>query len=154
MPKGEDKPSPYGANQGHQIQAQISPDGKWAAYASSESGRYQVYVDSFPRTGKKLQVTSQGASQPRWRRDGKELFFVTPDLSLMAVDIKTDATVTAGNPHLLFKTGMSVNLLPIATGGGPYYDVSPDGQRFLVGVESPGGPPFNVILNWTTLLKK
>lgn len=88
-------------------QAQFSPDGRWIAYNANESGRYEVYVVPFPPTGDKWQVSSAGGVQPRWRGDGNELYYLTPDGVLMAVDIRTDDKVHASTPRALFPTRLA-----------------------------------------------
>jgi len=88
-----------------EIQGRFSPDGKWIAYVSNESGTYQVYVQSFPASGTKYQISTTGGFQPRWGRDGKELFFIAAARDMMSVDINTSGTgvFTAGLPHSLFR---------------------------------------------------
>ena len=152
---GDRKPFPFLQTQFLSVESQISPDGKWLAYLSSESGRYELYVQSFPKPGAKWQISTNGAVQPRWRRDGKELFYIAPDQKLMAAPIKSDGTLEVGAAQALFETHV--------VGGastGPrvlqQYDVAPDGQRFLmnVGREGPAASPITVVLNWTAGLKK
>jgi Tol biopolymer transport system component len=141
-----------------EVAARISPDGHWIAYMSNESPGppYQLYIQSFPEPGKKQQVSTNGAFIPRWSRDGKELFYVEPDLTLMAVSIKsTNSSLEAGVPTRLFKAPINGATL----GNGRNYDVAADG-RFLVNVvPSASGPaqvsaPITVILNWPAGLKK
>ena len=81
----------------------LSPDGRWLAYVSDESGRYEVYVQSFPGGGGKRQVSTGGGIGPRWRGDGKELFYHAPDGKLMAVPVKSGASFEAGAPVALFE---------------------------------------------------
>ncbi|MBM3819221.1 MAG: hypothetical protein FJW14_09450 [Acidimicrobiia bacterium] len=132
---------------------QFSPDGRWIAYQSAESGRLEVYVQAFPPSGGKWQVSTSGGRAPRWRADGRELFYVTPtedSQALMAVDVGlTAGGVQLGTPHQLFSTSMP-------TGNSYSYDVTRDGQRFLMQQLLPqtAAPPLTVILNWTALLKK
>src|SRR5207249_3068312 len=83
-------------------QGQFSPDGRWMAYASDESKSYQVYVRSFPPSGGKWQVSVGGGTEPRWRRDGKEMYFIAPDKKVMALPVKLGATFEAGAPKELF----------------------------------------------------
>ena len=136
---------------------QLSPDGRWLAYSSDETGNYEIYVQSFSTDGKlgadKKRVSTAGGKLPVWRRDGSELFFIAADGQMMASSVKTGGTefeFTAPKP--LFKTRT------LSLEGGIYheYDVSPDGQRFLIGtlIGEPKAPPPTVILNWTAALKK
>jgi hypothetical protein len=119
------------------------------AYVSDESGGQQVYVQSFPTLGGQRQISTAGGTQPRWRRDGKELFYLAPDRKLMAVAVKTGAIFEAESPRALFQTALNVSAFRQS------YGVSADGQRFLLNasVES-GSPPITVVLNWAALLKK
>ncbi|MEQ1763466.1 MAG: hypothetical protein ABL984_10015 [Pyrinomonadaceae bacterium] len=136
---------------------QLSPDGRWLAYASDETGNYEIYVQSFSSDGKlgadKKIVSSGGGKIPVWRRDGSELFFIATDGQMMASSVKTGGTeFQFAAPKPLFKTRM------LELEGGLYheYDVSPDGQRFLIGslIGEPNAQPPTVILNWTALLKR
>jgi Tol biopolymer transport system component len=136
---------------------QLSPDGRWLAYASDESGNYEIYVQSFSADGKlgadKKVISTGGGKIPVWRRDGSELFFIAPDGQMMAASVKTGGTdFQFDAPKPLFETRM------LDLEGGLYheYDVSPDGQKFLIGTlvgDSKVQPP-TVILNWPALLKK
>jgi Tol biopolymer transport system component len=135
---------------GYVDQAQFSPDGRWIAFHANDSGRFEVNVIPFPPTGDKWQISTAGGGQPTWRRDGRELYFLALDATLMAVDIRPAAKFEWGEPRPLFKTPLSVG-----------YDVeqyapAPDGKRFLFQVPNLQGSkvPFAVILNWTSLLKK
>jgi Tol biopolymer transport system component len=134
---------------------QISPDGHWLAYCSDESGNYEIYVQPFTADGKvgadKRRVSTTGGTQPMWRRDGKEIFFVADDGKLMSASVKNiGAELEFGAPKALFQTHMQ-NRYSISH----EYDVSPDGQRFLIGtlIGESKAPPA-VILNWMADLKK
>jgi Tol biopolymer transport system component len=120
--------------------ARLSPDGRWIAYMSDESGRDEVYVQSFPVTGSKVQVSNGGASAPIWRRDGKRLFFIAPDDSLMAADVSPGASLRVAPPTKLFRFPR-----PVTT-----YDVAPDGKRFLATMakSDAAGRTIGVILDW------
>jgi Tol biopolymer transport system component len=148
---GEQKPFPFLQTNYVEIQGQFSPNGKWIAYTSNESGTYQVYVRSFP-SGGQWQVSSGGGSDPKWRRDGKELFYISPDRKLMAVEVKGEGpTFESAVPKMLFE--VRVRVLP---GPRNYYDVSHDGQRFLVAAtpEEAASQPLAVVLNWQSDLKR
>jgi hypothetical protein len=132
----------------------FSPDGRWIAYQSTESGRYEVYVVPFPPVaGQKQQISTAGGAQPRWRHDGKELFFEGPDQRLMAAEIQVNAgRLSIGVIRPLFVNPAGVT----GTGTGRVYDVSADGQRFLipVPVEEKPDEPLTLIQNWAAGLKK
>jgi eukaryotic-like serine/threonine-protein kinase len=129
---------------------QFSPDGKWVAYASNESGRWEIYVTSFPEAHGKWQVSNGGGDQPRWRRDGKELFYLDPDAKLMAVPVTTGANFSAGTPAALFQANPRVM---VATSEEFTYDVSKDGQKFLINTQlKTAMTPMSVVLNWSAKL--
>jgi serine/threonine protein kinase len=133
------------------LQAQLSPDGRWLAYVSDESGRYEIYVQAFTSEGKlggdKQPISAGGGSQPRFRRDGQELFYVAADGMMMAVK-RNGATFET--PKALFKTRMLTGLIK------PWidYDVTADGQRFLIGTQVGEATPVSVLLNWSAGLKR
>jgi len=133
--------------------AQFSPDGKWVAYASNESGRWEVYVTSFPDAHGKWQVSTEGGEQPRWRGDGREIYFLSSDAKLMAVSVDAKNEFESGTPTVLFQTDPREQ---IATTERVIYDVSRDGQRFLVNSKYNNGSahPMSVILNWKAEMKK
>ena len=133
--------------------AQFSPDGKLVAYASSETGNWEVYVSPFPGFGSKWQVSRGGGEEPRWRRDGKELYYLAPDGRLMAADVKTGAGFEAGSPVTLFLTHPRQ---PISAMDFFSYDVTGDGQKFLVNtkVDTSNSAPLSVILNWSSEMEK
>jgi Tol biopolymer transport system component len=128
---------------------QVSPDGRWLAYISQESGQWEVYVEPFQRVGDRVRVSPEGGGQPKWRGDGKELFYVSPDGRLMAVDVRAEeARIEVGLPVALFA---GVNSTPNTD----HFAVTADGQRFLLTapVEDDSGARIHVILNWTALLE-
>ena len=133
--------------------AQFSPDGKWVAYASNEAGPWQVYVSPFPSANSKWQVSTEGGEEPRWRRDGKELFYLSGGCNLMAVSVKTGITFEAGPAVSLFQTHARQ---PISAFDAFSYDVSADGQKFLINtrLEEGGSAPLSVILNWASELER
>jgi eukaryotic-like serine/threonine-protein kinase len=126
--------------------AEISPDGRYFAFSSRESGRGEVYVAALPPATGKWQISLDSGAQPRWRKDGKELFFVSRDRKVMAVDIQTGLGVTVGVPHTLFETKINA----------PYWDVSADGQRFLLATATAltADSPITVVLNWWAGIRK
>jgi eukaryotic-like serine/threonine-protein kinase len=128
-------------------QAQVSPDGQWIAFTSDESGRPEVYVQDYPALKEKFPVSTDGGADPQWRRDGAELFFLAADHKLMAAAIKRGPTFEAGIPTALFQTRVT-GLTDVRT----HYQVTADGQRFLVNTISPGdrGAPIHVVANWQT----
>ena len=111
------------------IDGQISADGKWAAYSSDESGSWEVYVTSFPGATGKWQVSRGGGGEPRWRADGKEIFYLSPSGMLMAVPVNTDGGFSTGTPAPLFQVR---GRAPISSTDAFTYDVARDGKRFLV----------------------
>jgi Tol biopolymer transport system component len=129
----------------------FSPDGRWVAYASRESGAYQIFVTQFPDARGTKQVSITGGGHPRWRADGKELYFATPTGGIMAVPIDSRATgdLALGTPVLLFETGRPLDDYPP-------FDVNADGSRFLVMAprESPGTAMMTLIMNWTHLVTR
>jgi len=138
-----------------QSQGQVSPDGRWLAYVSNESGPYEVYIRSFPDLTGKWQVSQGGAVHPRWRGDGKELYYYASDGRLMAVPIKGDTAAEIGTAAPLFGPRL-LNGPNVSTGFRAQYDVTPDGRRFLLNVplEEDAPSPITVVLNWTAALKK
>jgi eukaryotic-like serine/threonine-protein kinase len=131
---------------------QFSPDGRWLAYTSDESGRFEIYIQSYPGPGGKWQISTDGGTEPAWNRNGRELFYRNGD-KMMAVDIATQPGFSVGKPRMLFQ-GQYV-LTPASF---PNYDISADGQRFLMlkPTEQAGVEPtqINVVLNWFEELKR
>ncbi len=121
--------SPFQPGNGNQVNGMISPDGKWAAYASDESGSWEIYVTTFPNAVGKWQVSRGGGVEPRWRADGKEIFYIAPGGMLTAVSVSTLGSFATGTPTALFQFhGRAV----ISSTDVFSYDVSKDGKRFLV----------------------
>jgi Tol biopolymer transport system component len=156
------KPFPVVQTSFDETQGQFSPDGRWLAYTSNESGRDEIYVRPFPESGGKWQVSTAGGSQSRWRPDGKELFYVAADARLMAVPIHATPdgrAVDASTPLVLFPTrlvsGSGLNLSGWQSRA--LYAVARDG-RFLMNVNAATGgadvAPLTVVLNWDAVLKK
>jgi hypothetical protein len=133
--------------------AQFSPDGKWMAYESEESGSPEVYVQPIPATGNKRQISVMGGVHPRWRHDGKQLFYVSADRKMMAVPVSSSGTA--------FESGAPLVLFPNAPAGANRvfgYQPSTDGKKFLATVPVEGAaaaqPPVTIWLNWQAGLKK
>jgi eukaryotic-like serine/threonine-protein kinase len=129
----------------------FSPDGRWVAYASSESGRNEIYIRPFGGAGEKITVSTDGGNEPVWSRDGRELFYRNGD-AMMSVSISAGATLNTGRPQRLFERPYERTLALW-----PNYDVAPDGQRFLmVKTIDAGETPaqINVVLNWFEELKR
>jgi Tol biopolymer transport system component len=150
---GDRKPVPYlrtDFNEGH---GRLSPDGKWLAYASDETGSSEIYVQSFPTPGNKILISSNGGDQPAWRRDGKELYYLAPDRKLMAVALKTGVTLETGEPKVLFQTRTAAAFL---TAFRSYYAPAADGLKFLVATmpEDPSTVPLVMVLNWASGIAK
>jgi len=126
----------------------FSPDGRWLAYESNESGRGEIYVQSFPTPGGKWQISAQGGSQPAWRADGRELFYLDADSKLMAVPITTGQSFRPGTPVELFASRVPSQRSALST-----YDVAPDGRRFLmmelVGESGNPSATISLVRNWT-----
>jgi serine/threonine-protein kinase len=143
---GESKPRPFLATSSTEVDAQVSPDGRWVVYTSDESGKNQVYARPFPGPGGKTSISIEGGQEPRWSRDGRELFYRDPDKNeLMAVDIQTNPTFQAGQPRALFEL-RSAN-----------WDAAPDGKRFLA-VKEPqtaaGEAKLEAVVNWFEELRQ
>ncbi len=151
---GEAKPFAYLETVFEEAHAQFSPDGRWVAYASNESGKSEIYVQSFPIGGGKWQVSTAGGDQPQWRADGKEIFYVAPDRSLMAVALANGSTsLEIGRPEVLFQTTMPLSGI---TDDRNNYVTAKDGQRFLVNTLADTGnlQPLIMVLNWAGEIKK
>jgi serine/threonine protein kinase len=150
---GDRKPSVFLQTPFAEQQARFSPNGHWIAYSSNESGAAQVYVRPFPPSGGQWMVSTNGGSQPRWRADGNELFYLGPDRKIMAVEIKEDGpNFAAGSPRLLLETRAAAPVFP----GASSYAVTRDGQRFLLitPIEESSPSPITLVLNWTAGVRK
>src|SRR5262245_16314709 len=127
----------------------ISPDDQWLAFATTETGNYEVFVQPLHQPGAKRPISTGGGRQPQWRRDGRELFFVTNDRKLYAVDVRPGPTYEFGTPRLLFT--IPSNTISVRNS----YVPSRDGQRFLVNESlDTAVPPINVVVNWAAAAKK
>ena len=146
---GDQKPFAFQSSPASENQGQFSPDGKWIAYTSDESGAPEVYVQRFPGTGPRRLISTHGGVQGRWRRDGKELFYLAPDGKLMSVAVTTtDSAFEAGAPLALFDTGIRGEFVSRNN----QYVVAQAGQRFLVNrsIEDETSAPITVVLNWNS----
>src|SRR6185295_11018903 len=165
LPMGPDgkpsgKPMRFAHSEFSELQGQLSPDSKWMAYTSDVSGQREVYVQPFPSADNELRISTAGGAQPRWRGDGKELFYLAPDGKLTAVAVTVTpgpkASLKAGAPLALFDTHIAAQTQVFFN-----YDVTADGKRFLVdtsaGAASSTGastPPLTVRVNWDAPSKK
>jgi serine/threonine protein kinase/Tol biopolymer transport system component len=150
----ERRPRPFLQSKHNEIHPALSPDGRWMAYASNESGRYEVNVRSYPGPGVVTQVSADGGFEPIWSPDGREIYYRTQEgKRVMAVEFTPDApTPRLGKPRLLFE-GRFAGLETY----GRRYDLAPDGERFLMLQENEPPPPptqYNVVLNWFEELKR
>ena len=154
---GDRKPFPVFNSEFNEDGGTLSADGRWIAYQSNESGRFEVDVQPFPPSGGKWQISTNGGDQPRWRGDGKELFYLDPTRKLMAVEVRAEGNqFSPGVPKTLFESR--------ASGGGgsglgvtyALYAAARSGDRFVVvtGGQTSDVSPLTVVLDWTSLLKK
>jgi Tol biopolymer transport system component len=139
-------PTPLLNTKANETNGQISPYGKWVAYASDESGAWEVYVTSFPGAAGKWQVSRGGGTEPRWRGDGKEIFYIAPNGILTAVSVDGEGTFATGTPAPLFQIRGRAQ---ISSTDAFTYDVAKDGKRFLVNryVKPEHVPPLTIVLN-------
>ena len=161
-PSGAAKP--FANTEFSEGQGRFSPDGRWIAYVSDESSRSEIYIQPFPAPpngGSKTPISRDGGSQPRWRRDGKELFYLSPDGKLMAADVTEGPIFKASVPRTLFQVPVAqIGHLDINDEMGKgssqvlVWDVAPDGKRFLMDTATKSPQPVTVLLNWTAELKK
>jgi hypothetical protein len=146
LPAAGGPPTPFLASKGSEMNGQISPDGKWVAYASDESGDWEIYVTSFPGAAGKWQVSRGGGTEPRWRGDGKEIFYIAPSGILTAVPVNGEGIFATGTPAPLFQIR---GRAPISSTDVFTYDVAKDGKRLLVNryVKPEHVPPLTILLN-------
>jgi serine/threonine protein kinase/Tol biopolymer transport system component len=140
--------TPFLTTKTSETNGMISPDGKWVAYASNESGDWEIYVTTFPTAAGKWQVSQGGGTEPRWRGDGKEIFYIGAGSTLTAVPVSTTGTFASGNPTPLFHTQLRAQ---VSSTDQFSYDVTKDGQRFLVNryAKPAQVAPLHIILNAT-----
>jgi hypothetical protein len=146
------KPRPYLRTQFNERLGRFSPEPepRWVAYQSDESGRNEIYVDAFPEARNRVRISTSGGQYPEWGSDGRELFYLSPDLKLMQVSLKRGPdSIEPSSPRELFA-------LPIPNDGLNPYEIAPDGRRFLVRAtpEKQAGQPLTLIVNWPALMKK
>ncbi len=137
-------------------QGQFSPNGKWIAYASDESGNSEVYIRQFAgahATGTAIRVSRGGGGEPRWRRDGKELFYLTREGKVTAVDVKEGTELSVGAPQELFQASITrvANRSDFSVF---HWDVSADGRRFLIDTAKNSSDALTVTLNWAANLRE
>ena len=135
--------------EGWLAEGQFSPDGKWLAYQmqSVGIGKADIFVQPFPRPGRRIQISSAGGAQPRWSRDGRQIFYVAPDRKLMAVSFEPQKG-SAGAPRVLFQTRIVAPSFAFFQ-----YDVSPDGRFLINSFPSNSSSPLTLLTGWTALLK-
>ncbi len=150
---GDRKPRPFLQTPFNEGAPMFSPDGRWLAYGSDESGRLEIYVRPFPGPGGKWQISTEGGTEPVWARNGRELFYRNGD-KMMAAAVETKPVFAAAKPRLLFEghyeTGMYSSFQP-------NYDVAPDGQRFLMiksSEQESAAAQLNVVLNWSDEVRR
>jgi dipeptidyl aminopeptidase/acylaminoacyl peptidase len=147
---GEDgKAAKFIASPADEMHGNFSPDGHLVAYTSNESGKFEVYVEMVPRSERKWPVSTNGGYEPRWRADGREIYYLSEDRKLMAVPVGPGPSF--GIPKPLFQTRVPTGVTALRT----HYVPSRDGQRFLVNMalDAPASP-ITVVVNWTATLKK
>ena len=146
--RGQQSPRPVVSTPAFEGGAQFSPDGRWMAYASDDSGQMQVYVRPFPGPDRRWSVSTQGGTQPLWNRNGKEIFYRIGN-KMMVVELSGSVNLTLSQPRQLFDQRYVFQNVSLAN-----YDVSPDGQRFVMVKDEAGSGRLNVVLNWTEELKR
>jgi dipeptidyl aminopeptidase/acylaminoacyl peptidase len=147
---GEPKPIPIIQTPFLEWNGRFSPDGRWISYSSNESGQSEVYVLPFPGPGQKWQVSVGGGSHPRWRRDGKEIYYRSPDEKIMSAEVNASGgKFEVQNVRSLFRARFG-------SGGNDCYDVTADGQKFLIITPSEGAATatLTIVLNWDAEVKK
>jgi len=127
-----------------EVNAQFSPDGKWVAYVSSESGTSEIYLHAFPAAGARARISTEGGFAPRWSYDGRELIYMggLPSTRLFSVDVPVNDPLRAGVPKLVFQANVM----------GTTWDVTHDKNRFLIELTSSGGTRLATVTNWFTEL--
>jgi Tol biopolymer transport system component/predicted Ser/Thr protein kinase len=149
---GDKKPVAFLVSSADEMHGNFSPDGRFVAYSSDDSGKFEVYVQTFPRTDRRWKISTNGGYEPRWRHDGRELYYLSEDRKLIAVQVSGTPEFEVGAPKALFQTRVPEGVNPQRTN----YVPSRDGQRFLLKTQSgePGPRSITVVLNWTAGLKR
>jgi Tol biopolymer transport system component len=141
---GEARPVAYLESRVQEMHNRLAPNGKWMAYTSNETGSQEVYVQTFPRSDQRWRISVEGGLHPVWRDDGRELYFVQPDLTMMVATVTAAPDVSFGVPRRLFRINAAIG------GGRQPYSVSRDGQRFLVNtIAEAAEPSLVVVLDWS-----
>ena len=146
--EGDQEPFPFLMTPFVEVRARFSPSGQWVAYQTNESGRSEIYVQAFPGPGGKWQISTAGGTEPQWSPDGRKLYYISPEMNMMQVDVETGDSFDAGIPEEMF----SLRLRQITNNN--RYLVSPDGERFLLlsSLQGDSTPPTTVVLNWDAAL--
>ena len=152
---GDRKPWALLNSEYNEQHGQLSPDGRWLAYVSDESGTWEVYVRRFPQRDDFRKISTAGGSQPRWRRDGREIFYLAADRSVMAVALGNGATLEPETPQALFRIRSLPSGVPTGINDRIRFCVAPDGQRFLIDspIEGAGPQAITVATKWPALLR-
>ncbi|HXW07929.1 MAG TPA: hypothetical protein VD833_22045 [Vicinamibacterales bacterium] len=153
VPTAAGNPTEVGGSWVSPTTARISPDGRWLAFASAQSDQLQVYVSPVPPTGEQSQISASGGEHPQWRGDGRELFFIAPDGSVMSAPIAPSPEFDFTAPRVLFKTGLTGDL------SSQRFVATADGNRFLFNMLPEGDraartTTLQVVLNWTNGLAR
>jgi hypothetical protein len=151
---GDRRPVPLADGPHNEVHGNVSPDGRWLAYVSDESGRYEVYIQGFPKpeTAPRTPVSVGGGLQPRWSPRGNELFYLRSDGMLMSVAVRTNGGLELGKTMPLFMTELPTTMTAYRSD----YVPAPDGTRFLMKLPVPGSAPpsITVVVNWLALLPR
>ena len=150
--QGDRKPRPFLQTPANESGPIFSPDGRWVAYLSDESGRQEIYVRPFPGPGGKMQISTEGGTEPMWARNGRELFYRNGD-KMMVTAVETQPVFAASKAKLLFEAHYETSYNVFERD----YDVSPDGQKFLMikaGEQETAPTQLNVVLNWSDELRR
>ncbi|MGB5341988.1 MAG: hypothetical protein WBP67_07830, partial [Thermoanaerobaculia bacterium] len=147
--EGDEEPYPFLMTPFAEVRARFSPDGRWVAYQTNESGRAEIYVQEFPGPGGKWQISTAGGTEPQWSPDGEELYYISPEMNMMRVSVETGESFDAGIPEDVFP----LRLRQITNNN--RYLVSPDGERFLLlsSLQEDSTPPTTVVLNWDAAIE-
>lgn len=146
--EGDGRPEPLITGPFNSFCPKLSPSGDWLAYQSDESGVYEIYAVSYPDLEDRLQISTHGGSQPEWRNDGHEFYYVAPDRKIMVVSMETEPQFEPGVPTALFPT----HILPQIEVRNQY-DVTSDGQKFLVNTRLAVNAPIVIVTDWLSELE-